>query len=305
MEVKMTSIVYATLLLGSFLFLVWKKDDTEAHFHLKIIGYFVLGSFALNFNQISIPLGFIAYLLFFRPKQNVRVKRIATVFGVLAFMLIYWILPYCIHKWESRPIFIEHKLGSIYTMDFNDEYELIKQELKLKNTNLVLEDFEMDYVKDGRITEVSWQLLKQNGDSYNRFQIQYDFNKSRYRVMNKQLDSWLQYNRLIDADRFFENLNVLNIKDITHSKGDFSSYIIKSSGERVIYEMKTRTIYIVSNEKIQSLDDEQLPVKCYYISTFAMKKTGEERDEQENTKLETFEGTEISDYLFDVEFERK
>lgn len=301
----MASIVYTALLLGSFLFLVRKKEDTEAYFLLKIIGYFVLGSFALNFNQISIPFGFIAYLLFFRPKLNVHVKRMATVFGVLAFMLIHWILPYCIHKWESRPIFIEHKLGSVYTMDFHDEYTLIKQELKLKNTNLMLEDFEVDYVKDGRITEISWKLLEQNGDGYNLFQIQYDFNKSRYRVMHRQLDSWLQYNRLIDADRFFEILNVLNIKDITHSKGDFSSYIIKSSGERIYYQMKTPTLYIVSNEKIQLFDDKQLPVKGFYISTFAMKKTAEERDEQGNIELETFEGTEISDYLFDVKFEGK
>lgn len=301
----MTSIVYTVLFIGSFLFLVRKKDTSEDYFPLKIIGYFVLGSFAFNFNQISIPLGFVAYLLFFRPKLNVHVKRMATIFGVFAFILVQWIMPFAIHKWESRPIFIEHKLGSVYTMDFKDEYNLIKQELKLKNTSLKLEDFELNYIKDGRITEISWQLLEQNGDSFNLYQIQYDFNKSRYRVKHSQLDSWLQYNRLVDANRLFEILNVLNIKDITHSKGNFSSYVIKSLGERVNYEVKSRTHYIVSNEQIQLLDDKQLPVEGFYISTFAMKKTGEERDEQGNIKQESFEGTEISDYLFDVKFEEK
>ena len=33
---------------------------------------------------------------------------------------------------------------------------------------------------------------------------------------------------------FFENLNVLDIKDITHAKGVFSSYVIQSTGERII-----------------------------------------------------------------------
>ncbi|WML26206.1 hypothetical protein [Neobacillus sp. OS1-33] len=301
----MASIVYTVILLVSFLFLVWKKDDTESYFPLKIIGYFVLGSFAFNFNQISLPLGFIAYLLFFRPKLNVHVKRIAAILGVLAFILIHWILPSAINEWESRPIFIEHELGSVYTMNFQNEYELIKQELNLENNSLRLEDFEVDYVEDGRITDLRWQLLVQNGNSYNLYQIQYDVSKSRYRVMYRQLDTWLQYNRLIDTDHFFEILNVLNIKDITHVKNDFSSYVIQSSGERVNYAIENQTHFIVSNGKIQLLDVEQLPVEAYYISTFAMEKTGEERDKKGNITQESFEGNEASDYLFDVKFGEK
>jgi hypothetical protein len=189
----LASIVYTVILLVCFLFLLRKKDDIESYFPLRIIGYFVLGSFAFNFNQISFPLGFIAYLLFFRPKLNVHVKRIATVFGVLAFILIHWILPYAINEWESRPKFIEHELGSVYTMNFQDEFELIKQELNLENNSLRLENFEVDYVEDGRITELRWQLLEQNGNSYNLYQIRYDFSKSRYRVMYSKLDTWLQY----------------------------------------------------------------------------------------------------------------
>jgi len=301
----MASIVYTVILLVSFLFLVRKKVDTESNFPLKLIGYFILGSFAFRFNQISFPLGFIAYLLFFRPHLNEHVKRIAALFGILAFILIHWILPYAINEWESRPKVIEHELGSVYTMNFQDEYKLIRQELNLENNNLRLEDFEVDYVKDGRITDLRWQLLGQTGTSYNLYQIRYDFSKSRYRVMYRQLDTWLQYNRLIDADRFFENLNVLKIKDITHAKGDFSSYGIQSSGERVNYAVENRTHFIVLNGKIQFLDDEQLPVEGYDISTFAMEKTGEESDEQGNTTQESFEDTESSHYLFDVKFGEK
>jgi hypothetical protein len=298
----MTSIVYTVILIVSFLFLVWKKDEAESYFPLKIIGYFILGSFAFNFNQISLPLGFIVYLLFFRPTLNVDVKRMASLFGVLAFILVHWILPFAIHEWESRPIFIEHELGSVYTMNFQDEYELVKQELKLENHNLRLEDFEVDYVKDGRITDLSWQLIGHNGNSYNLYQIRYDIGKSRYRVTNSQLDTWLQYNRLIEADHFFENLNILDINDITRAKGDFSSYVIQSTGERINYAVENRTLFFVSNGEIQLLDNEQLPVEGYYISTFAMKKTEEKRDDQGNITQESFEGTESSDYLFDVNF---
>ena len=188
----MASIVYTVILIVSFLFLVLKKGEAESYFPIKIIGYFILGSFAFNFNQIPLPLGFVVCLLFFRPTINVDVKRMASVFGVLAFILVYWILPFAIHEWESRPIFIEHELGSVYTMNYQDEYELIKQELKLENQNLRLEDFEVEYVKDGRITDLSWQLVGQNGNSYKLYQIRYEIGKSRYRVTNSQLEKWLQ-----------------------------------------------------------------------------------------------------------------
>ena len=301
----MASIVYAVLLITSFLFLVRKVDEAESYFSLKVIGYFIVGSFAFNFNQISLPFGFIMYLLFFRPTLNVHVKRMASVYGVLAFILVHWILPFAIHESLSRSIYIEHELGSVYTMNFQDEYEQVKQELKIENNNLRLEDFEVNYVKDGRITDLSWQLLEQNGNSYNLYQIRYDIGRSSYRVTESQLDSWLQYNRLIEADHFFENLNVLDIKDITHEKGDFSSYVIRSTGERINYALGNRTHFFISNREIQLLDDEQLPVEAYYISTFAMKKTGEKRDDKGNITQESFEGIESSDYLFDVNFDEE
>ncbi|MGG0848939.1 hypothetical protein [Peribacillus simplex] len=297
----MASIVYTVILIVSFLFIVRKNDDKESYFPLKIIGYFILGSFAFNFNQISIPLGFVVYLIFFRPKLNVQVKRITAVFGFIAFIFVHWAIPYAMDEWESRPIFIEHELGSVYKMNFQEEYELVKQELNLENNSLRLEDFEVDYTEDGRITDLRWELLGQNGSSYNLYQIRYEIDKNRYQVMNSQLETWLQYNRLIDAEHFFENLNVLDIKDITHAKGDFSSYVIQSTGERINYAVENRA-HVISNGEIQLLDDEQLPVKGYYISTFAMKKTGEERDDQGNITQESFEGTELSDYLFDVNF---
>ena len=298
----MASIVYSVLLVVSFIFLVLKKSEAESYFPLKIIGYFILGSFAFNFNQVPLPLGFIVYLIFFRPSLNIDIKRLAAIFGVLSFILVHWILPIANLEWQSRPLFIEHKLGSVYTMNFQDEYERIKQKLKLENQNVRLEDFEVEYVKDGRITDLSWQLLRQNGNSFNLYRIRYDLNKSRYQVTNSKLDTWLQYNRLIDAEHFFENLDVLDIKDITHLKGDFSSYVIRSTGERTNYAVENGTHYFLLNGEIQVLDDERLPVEAYYISTFAMKKTGEKRDNQGNLREESFEGTVSSDYLFDVKF---
>ncbi|TXC92758.1 hypothetical protein FS935_00700 [Metabacillus litoralis] len=298
----MISIVYTGVLIVSFLFLVRKKTETEAYFPLKIVGYFILGSFAFNFNQFTLPLGLIVYLLFFRPKLNVDVKQMAAVFGVTAFILVHWILPFAINEWQSRPIIIERELDSVYTVNFQDEYDQIKEKLKIEHNHLRLEDFELNYGKNGQITDLRWQLLEQNGNNYNLYQIRYDTENNRYELRRSQLDSWLQYDRLIPAYYFFENLTILDIKDITLAKGNFSSYVIRSTGQRTYHELGNENSFFISNGDIHLIDDEKLPFEGYYILTYALKKTEEKKDDNGNIIFESFEGAESTDYLFDVNF---
>jgi len=298
----MAAIIYIVILIVSFLILVRKNVDEEPNLPFKLIGYYLLGLFFFNFNQISLPIGFVVYLLFFQAKLNFKVKRVAAVVGVVTLLVVHWIIPYAIEEWEGRPIYMEHKLGSVYTMNFQEEYERVKQELKLENNSFKLEDFKVDYTEDGRITDLSWQLLGQNDKKYNLYQIRYEIGKNRYRVVHSQLDTWLQYNRLVDADYFFGNLNVLDIKDITQAKGHFSSFAIQSTGERMNYAVENRNHFFITNEEIQLLDNEELPVEVYYISTSAIEKTGEKRNDRGNITQESFEGTKSSDYLFAVNF---
>lgn len=242
------------------------------------------------------------YLLIFRTKLNIQVKRKAAVFGFLAFILVHWLIPFILNEWESRPIFIEHELDSIYTMNFQHQHELIKLKINKEKNGLKLENFEVHYVKDGRITDLSWELIGQNDNGYSLYRIRYDIDKSEYKIMHREQDSWLQYERLIYADHFFENLNMLDIKEITDAKGNYSSYGIQGIGERTNYGIENRPHFVVSNEETKLLNDAQLPVESYYISTYAIKKIGEEKDDHGNIVHESFESTELSDYLFDVNY---
>ncbi|GAE36212.1 hypothetical protein [Halalkalibacter akibai] len=297
----MDSIVYSIMLLGSFLFLYKKREDTEPYFQLKLIGYFILGSFALNFDQVSLPLGFVVYLLFLYPHLNEQVKRRAAVLGVLAFIIVQWIIPFTIDEWQSRPVFIKHEIESVYSMNFLDEFERVREELKLEDNSLELENFKLEYTKEGQIRDLNWQIIGHNGNGYISYHIQYEKEEGRYRAMSSQSDDLFYYESLVGADRFFENLNVLDIQRLTHEKGDFSYYVIQSSGNQLYYPIEGQTPYVISNGDIQLLDDEQLPVGPY-ISAYAMVKTGEKRDDQGNITEESFEWTEPSDYLFDVNF---
>ncbi|OCA85906.1 hypothetical protein A8F94_13725 [Bacillus sp. FJAT-27225] len=299
----MAAILYTVILLACFFYFGSKNEEPEPYFPLKIIGYLILGSFAFHFNQVSLPLGFIVYLAFFRPKLNVHIKRRVSIFGFFTFILVHWLFPFAIHEWESRPVSIEHNLSSVYSINFQDEYERIRQELALENDSLKLEDFAVEYRKNGNILELHWQLVSsQNEDGYTLYKIEYDTEKKKYRVVQEQLDSWLQYDRLVEADLFFKNLSVLDIQEITKSKGDFPYYVVRSSGERIEYDAKDQADFIVTNGKIEVFDQEQLPVECYYVTAFAMKKTHEEKTEEGNIIEEGYEGAESTFYLFEVNF---
>ncbi|MGE6378156.1 hypothetical protein [Peribacillus muralis] len=295
----MATIVYTVILIVSFIFLMRKKDDKDNYFPLKIIGYFILGSFEFKLNQISLPLGFIVYLIFFRPKLNIQVKRQAATFGFFAFIIVQWIIPGVINSYENRSISIKHELGSVYEVDFQEENERVMHELNVESSGLKLEDFEVNYTEEGRITDLGWKLSGQNEDSYFLYQIQYDLDKNRYQVMKSHLETGHHSNPFLDAEYFFENLNVLDIRDITYAKGDFSSYGIKSTGERIHYSEGNHTP-IISDGKIRLVENDQGPVEGYIISTYAMKKTGEKRNDRGNITQESSESTKSSEYLFDA-----
>ncbi|WP_057913330.1 hypothetical protein [Peribacillus muralis] len=76
--------------------------------------------------------------------------------------------------------------------------------------------------------------------------------------------------------------------------------MLNFTGERINYGGENR-IHIFSDGKMKLIDNEDLPVEGYYISTYALKKTGEIRNDQGNITEENFESAESSDYLFDVD----
>ncbi|WP_246943524.1 hypothetical protein [Bacillus pinisoli] len=299
----MYSIIYTVLLTATLIFLMWKKEEEESIFPLKIIGYYLLGSFAFNFDELSIPLGFIVYLLFFRPKLNVKVKRMAAIIGVVSFVIGHWITPSVVQHWESRPINIEHTLGSVYELNFQEEFELVKDELDLESQLVMLENFNVDYLQDGEVTGMDWQLIGHDGTSYQLYQVRYEIGKDRYQVTQSKVQSWLQYDRLIEAGNFFEHLNVLDVKELTKEKGDYHSYVIQSSGERMNVDVESEgEKYFLSNEGIEVLEDKWLPAEGNHIIAYAMKKTSEQKDQNGNVTQESFEGVESSIYLFDVSY---
>lgn len=294
------SLVYTVILIVGFLFLLWKKEESESYYPLKIIGYLILGSFAFIFNHISLPFGFVVYLLFFRPKLNVWSKRVAAVIGVCSFVLVHWILPSTIHQWQSRPINLQHEVGSAYSTNFQEEYQLIRKKLKLEKNRVALDKFELDYYENGKIKDLRWELIAQTNGHYTYCQIHYEVGQKKYLIMRSQSDNGFSYSRSVPANLFFKNLDVLNLKSITQAKGPFAYYVVKSYGERTSYDDQTQKNYLIQANSVHLLDNKKLPIEAYFISTLAMKKTGEKKDKKGNIVEQSFEGTKMSNYLFAV-----
>ena len=85
---------YLYLLLSVVVFLslanIYKHRTVDEDFLvLKLIGYLFLGGFhfLIEEHKIPIPLGFAAYLLFFRPNININAKKLAVYLGLTSLIL--------------------------------------------------------------------------------------------------------------------------------------------------------------------------------------------------------------------------
>lgn len=66
------------------------REDDEEYLGLKLVGYYLLGTFNLNVG-ILIPIGFIIWLLLFHPKTNRTIKRYSAIFGLIMMLIGHWI----------------------------------------------------------------------------------------------------------------------------------------------------------------------------------------------------------------------
>ncbi|PWW28775.1 hypothetical protein DFO73_10510 [Cytobacillus oceanisediminis] len=75
------------LLWAAGLYILFRsRDEEEDLLFLKLIGYYILGSFTFNLNGLVLPVGFVISL-FLKPKLNKNVKRGSAIFGLIMMIL--------------------------------------------------------------------------------------------------------------------------------------------------------------------------------------------------------------------------
>ena len=259
---------------------------------MKLLCYYLLGSFRFNLNKLSVPLGFILNLIFFHPKLNPRIKRNAALLGLLLY-IIGLSLPLMNKYLYERPKQVIANSVSTNTIDFQKDWQLMKEKLEV-NEETRLQEFNLNYNTDGTIRNLKFQLILRKDEGFVHYSIDLLPHKGKYILRPRKIEQWLQYNRLVTAERFFYNISLLNLAD-TKPSGSHEWYVISSRGELVNYAIKENNKFlIISKGNVRNIRNDELPVKGFLISSYGMQK------KSESTDFISYEGDKSMDYFFDV-----
>lgn len=269
----LVSILSTLILIIAFIFIYKKyKTEEEELLILKLIGYYFLGGFKFSFNNLPLPVGFIIYAAFLKPRSNKTVKKAIACLGLFAF-LCGVLTPYIEKAYFERERVVSVSSNNIYTMDFNKDYNSIKQKLGVIGPTKV-EDFQADFDKSGSINRLSYMFLANESNAIVLYRVNYNSNKNKYTIKPMKMKEWLQYNRLIAEEQFLTGFKYLDLKKAIPEK-DYPYYTVRCDGNYSGWEVKDFDNYLVTDKGIKQLKDEELPVEGYVFWVYGNKGTDE------------------------------
>jgi hypothetical protein len=169
------------------------KSEEENYIFIKIIGYSILGSFKLSLNNFPIPLGFIIYLMFLRPKINIKSKQISALLGLVIFVFGIAI-PYFDNIYFMRTRAIETGPISFNNMGIDDS--TLFKNLKTVH-DLHISHFSESFNKDGEVQSRRVELVDyySNG-GFIRYELNFN-NKNKYLINAQKVTQAPEFNTSI------------------------------------------------------------------------------------------------------------
>lgn len=248
------------------------KTDEEEFLVLKLIGYYLLAAFKLKFNSLALPVGFFVYAAFFRPQTNKSVKKAIANLGLLIFF--YSILfPFIEKSYFERERVVSASVNNIYTIDLNVDHNAIKQKLGISGYTKV-EDFKVDFEQSGIIIRLSYMFLTSDSNGIVLHRVNYSADKNKYTIKPTRVKQWAQYNRLINEEQFFYGINHLGLKEAI-PKEEYPYYTVRCDGDYSNWAVKDFDNYLIKDNEVKQLNDEDLPVKGYVFWIHGNKRTDE------------------------------
>lgn len=248
------------------------KTDEEEFLMLKLIGYYLLGSFKFNFNSLALPAGFIVYAAFFRPQTNKYAKKAIAYLGLFAFFCGI-LIPFIEKSYFQRERVVSASSNNIYTIDLNTDHNAIKQKLGI-NKHTKLEEFQADFENSGVIRRLSYTFLTNDSNGIVLYRVNYSTDKNKYTIRPTKVNQWAQYNRLISEDQFFYVLNNLDLKKAI-PKEEYPYYTVRCPGDYSSWGVKDFDNYLIKDKGFKRLNDEELPVEGYVFWICGNKRTDE------------------------------
>jgi len=194
-------ITFFTMIVGlSFFYYQCKKE--EEYIILKLIGYYFLGAFLFRFNKIPIPIGFLIFLVYFRPVTN-KVPKTRSAYLGLVLLIRGIISPVLSNYYFERPVEVVASSSNLYKLYVKEDYKKIQEKIGYPRS-LKLEDFNVNYEKDGTIRDLRYNLVGYLENDMILYRVNLLPDKQVYSITARRVDQWAQYGRLVLADTFFQ-----------------------------------------------------------------------------------------------------
>lgn len=245
---------------------IHKCKEDEEYLVLKMIGFYLLGSFSFNFNiteftYIFVPIGFFVYYLFMEHKErkNKVLKNKCAKWGLIILIISFVSnnLNGIMNHFEYRDINI-NSTGNI--KDLSLEWKTIKSKCNIDD-NVPLDGARIIYNKDGKIEDVTYFLIDYNKNkSY-----QVNFENENYHIVVNKYDGY-DYNFNSHYDTKTENfLKVVTQISDSHKMMDYNeiNYEKELEGSNEGYDLYSVNI---KNNKYKKIKEKDLqgPVVNFY-----------------------------------------
>lgn len=271
-----------------------KRESEEAYLGIKVVGYYLLGSFTFNFNMFPIPLGYIIYLMFFKPTQNRKVKNRIVNFGLVIFLASV-IIPRAEAAIYERDINLDISSRNVNELNLYDDLQKIRERFDLIKF-IGLTDFTMAYDETGNINYIDYTLnVNNNGDNI-KYYISYGRNERNdgYTIRRLKNDNINEVFK-VEADTFLEKVDLIN--DLNSDKVGNNMCIFLAGFDYDITKqdvlecsINDKIIYIDELDKIRDISTEETDVSGIWIKEHCY-------EVEEGNRLSELNGYTETNYL--------
>jgi hypothetical protein len=258
------------------------KTESEELVVLKLIGYCILGAFKASINSFAVPVGFVIYAILFRPKKNTIMKRTAAFLGLLIF-IISLLTPKVNQAYSQRERTFAASSSNIYTLELKEDFNAIKQMFKVSAVSKI-EDFNVSFEDSGSIMDLRYTFYVRKERGITQYSVYLSQGKNKYIIRPLRTKMWSNYDFLISEEQFFHAFEGLDIEKLK-TQDEYPFYTIRSSGDIMSFSTNEMDKYLITEEGLKEIKEEDLPVSGYGFWIFGNKRDSENSYSSDKSKF--------------------
>ncbi|MGJ7912497.1 hypothetical protein [Neobacillus sp. LXY-1] len=207
-----------------------------------------------------------------------------SITGSIALLAIIVVLYFSQNHIKKVPIFKQSDFNSVNSVK---SWKKFSEELKISEKGTKIEDFQLILDKNNHIYSVKFELVEKVNDKFTVLQYSHCYScetegENRVYISKSTSDEWLQYNKLIEANRFFSALEQLNQQGFFEGS-KFNYHLLVSSGWTENIQVDG-DYYILQNSNLKKMDEVSTSKKS---KGFNMQDIGSDRPSNFSTDKET------------------